>query len=60
MHTKIQVTFTPSQQRQGALVRQGLSPKAMSIKRQTQVQRNRKEAAKSGYHKHKARGFDCA
>jgi len=54
----ITIHQTQSQLRAAAMLQAGLSPKVMSMKPGTRVERDRRAATKRGYEKHKGRGWD--
>lgn len=56
---KIEIKLSQSDIRRNAMVRDGLSPQLMAVKRGTQRQRDRKAELRSGRSKHKGRAFDC-
>lgn len=58
MFMKLQIQLSQSDIHRAAMVRDGLDPKLMGMRRGTQVQRDRKFEAKRGLTKHKGRAFD--
>lgn len=54
----ITVNLSQSQLREEAMMRSGLNPKAMSMRRGSQVQRDRRAEDRRGHSKHKSRMYD--
>lgn len=54
----MKINLTSAQVKNAALVAAGIAPSAMAIKPGTKVQKDRKQAAKRGYEKHRSK-FYC-